>query len=115
QLLAQLPRRGQSGYVSRPTVYRTLAEFVDAGLLRKLELGGRSVYEHDYGYPPHDHMHCQQCGRLYEFQSDELGELVADIARLNGFVQAGHKLIIEGTCRECRQQQRRQRKRVDLI
>ena len=29
--------------VSRPTVYRTLAELVEAGLLRKMSLGGRSV------------------------------------------------------------------------
>ena len=46
-LIEQLPRKGDSGYVSRPTVYRTLAEFVDAGLLRKFELDGRAVYEHD--------------------------------------------------------------------
>ena len=48
QLMEQLPRRGEAGHVSRPTVYRTLNEFVDAGLLRKFELDGRAVYEHDY-------------------------------------------------------------------
>ena len=30
-LIDKLPRKGQAGYVSRPTVYRTLNEFVDAG------------------------------------------------------------------------------------
>ena len=34
QLMEQLPGSGQPGHVSRPTVYRTLGEFVDAGLLR---------------------------------------------------------------------------------
>ncbi len=29
-LIEQLPKKGESGYVSRPTVYRTLNEFVDA-------------------------------------------------------------------------------------
>lgn len=115
QLLAQLPQRGQAGYVSRPTVYRTLGEFVDAGLLRTFELGGRSVYEHDYGYPPHDHLHCQQCGKLFEFQEEQLAPLVAKISRDKNFAQLSHRLIIQGTCAECRQQQRRQRKRVDLI
>ena len=47
QLMDRLPKKGQTGYVSRPTVYRTLGEFVDAGLLRKFVLDGRSVYEHD--------------------------------------------------------------------
>jgi Fur family ferric uptake transcriptional regulator len=55
-LIDQLPRNGNLGYVRRPTVYRTLNEFVDAGLLRKFELDGRAVYEHDYGYPQHDHL-----------------------------------------------------------
>ncbi len=44
-LIDQLPRKGNAGYVSRPTVYRTLAEFVDAGLLHKFQLDGRAVYE----------------------------------------------------------------------
>jgi Fur family ferric uptake transcriptional regulator len=37
------PSSGQSGHVSRPTVYRTLTELVDAGLLRKFVLNGRAV------------------------------------------------------------------------
>lgn len=44
QLIDQLPRKGEENHVSRPTVYRTLKEFVDAGLLRSFELNGRSVY-----------------------------------------------------------------------
>jgi len=60
-LIDQLPSKGEKGYVSRPTIYRSLIEFVDAGLLRRFELAGRAVYEHDYGYPQHDHLHCTRC------------------------------------------------------
>ena len=42
QLMEQLPTSGQPGHVSRPTVYRTLGEFVDAGLLRKFVLNDRA-------------------------------------------------------------------------
>src|SRR5512137_3019123 len=63
-LIEQLRSGGEAGRVSRPTVYRTLNEFVDAGLLRRLQLGGRAVYEHDYGYPQHDHLQCLECQRL---------------------------------------------------
>src|SRR5690606_31513057 len=45
--------------VSRSTVYRTLRLMVEAGLLRELRLTNRSAYEHNYGYPSHDHMHCE--------------------------------------------------------
>ena len=37
--------------VSRATVYRTLTLLVDAGLLKRIEVGSRTVYDHDYGYP----------------------------------------------------------------
>src|SRR3954466_8484219 len=46
--------------VSRATAYRTLAKLVDAGLLRRLDIGQRTFYEHDYGYPQHDHFFCEQ-------------------------------------------------------
>jgi Fur family transcriptional regulator, ferric uptake regulator len=101
QLIDQLPRRGQPNYVSRPTVYRTLKEFVDAGLLRRFELNGRSVYEHDYGYPEHDHLYCIRCHKLIEFQTEQLSQLRDDIARQYRFRVRGHRLIIHGICDAC--------------
>lgn len=106
-LIEKLPRKGEPGYVSRPTVYRTLSEFVDAGLLRKFELAGRAVYEHDYGYPQHDHLYCQSCQKLIEFQSDELIELRDRVARKHRFHIAGHRLIISGICENCRNAKRK--------
>src|SRR5437667_6597179 len=64
RLIDDMKRAGLQ--VSRATVYRTLTKLVDAGLLRKLELGPRMFYEHDYGYPRHEHMYCQQCGKVIE-------------------------------------------------
>lgn len=114
-LIEQLPRKGDSGYVSRPTVYRTLAEFVDAGLLRKFELDGRAVYEHDYGYPQHDHLHCTVCDELFEFQSDELLELRRNVAQKHRFRVTSHRLIISGVCERCSRTPRRKRRKQDLI
>ena len=100
--------------VSRPTVYRTLRELVDAGLLRQMTLDGRGVYEFDYGYPQHDHMHCQQCNKLIEFQSDEIQRVRDRVAQEQGFRVTGHRLIITGTCEDCARQRRRKRP-LDLI
>src|SRR5262249_47294177 len=55
--------------VSRATVYRTLNKLVDAGMLRRLEFGPRTFFEHDYGYPQHEHLVCQKCGRGIEVQN----------------------------------------------
>jgi Fur family ferric uptake transcriptional regulator len=115
QLIEQIPDKGEPNYVSRPTVYRTLAEFVDAGLLRKFELGGRAVYEHDYGYPEHDHLYCSECQSLIEFQSEALIKLREEVAKDHHFQVKSHRLIVTGVCEPCRQKRRRVRKRVDLV
>ena len=95
--------------VSRPTVYRTLNELVEAGLLRRMDLGGRAVYEHDYGYPQHDHLHCEKCDKMIEFQSEELEKLRAAVAALHHFRVTGHRLIINGVCEACAKKRRPKR------
>jgi Fur family ferric uptake transcriptional regulator len=113
QLIEELPRRGAKGHVSRPTVYRTLKEFVDAGLLRCFQLDGRSVYEHDYGYPQHDHLYCSQCRTLIEFRSEELLRIREQVSAEHNFLVRSHRFIIQGVCADCRK--RRQRRKQDLV
>ena len=87
--------------VSRATVYRTLSKLVDAGLLQRIELGDRTVYDHDYGYPAHDHLVCELCNSMTEFQSEELEALLERVAAENEFRPAGHTLVIRGVCAAC--------------
>ncbi|QDS86901.1 Ferric uptake regulation protein [Rosistilla ulvae] len=112
-LIEQLPRKGQENYVSRPTVYRALKEFVDAGLLRCFQLEGRSVYEHDYGYPQHDHLYCTRCQKLIEFTSDEMMKIRDQVAVQHSFRVTSHRLIIQGVCQDC--SRRRKKRKQDLI
>ncbi|QDU88148.1 Ferric uptake regulation protein [Pirellulimonas nuda] len=101
--------------VSRATVYRGLEELVEAGLLRKMSLDGRAVYEHDYGYPQHDHLYCQQCQKLIEFQSQELTQLREEVAKEHNFRVTGHRLIVTGVCQSCATNRHRRLSPVDLI
>ena len=64
--------------VSRATVYRTLTLLVDAGLLKRIEVGSRTVYDHDYGYPAHDHFVCEACGAMIEFAHPRLDEVLRE-------------------------------------
>ena len=91
--------------VSRPTVYRTLSELVEAGLLRKMTLGGRSVSEHEYGYPSHDQLYCQVCNRLIEFQSGALERIRDKVAGQYDFQVLGHRMFVTGLCSECQRRQ----------
>ncbi len=114
-LIENLPRKGHKDYVSQATVYRTLSDLVDAGLLNCFQLDGRTVYEHDYGYPRHDHLYCTQCRKLIEFQSEAITELVNRVGTENGFRVNDHRLIINGICAECTKSRRRVKRKQDLV
>jgi Fur family ferric uptake transcriptional regulator len=100
--------------VSRATVYRTLNKLVDAGLLRRLDVGPRMFYEHDYGYPQHDHLYCQKCGKMIEFQNEAISQVIRDVCYQNNFQSSGHSFIIRGICAECNRA-RVTKRRLDLI
>ena len=114
-LIDEVARLESSPKVSRPTVYRTLRELVDAGLLRQMSLSGRAVYEHDYGYPQHDHLHCQTCDKLIEFRSQELQQIRDSVAQEHGFRVTGHRFIVVGTCRDCLRSKRKRNPALDRI
>ena len=101
QLLDGLRKTAEGAKASRPTVYRTLAEMVAAGLLKEMVLGGRRVYEHDYGYPQHDHLHCTACQKLIEFTSEEVTQICGAVAARHRFRAQGHRLIVSGLCADC--------------
>ena len=102
ELIGHLQESIASRKLSRATVYRTLTELVEAGLLRQMTLGGRSVYEHDYGYPSHDHLYCQVCNQLFEFHSQELERIRDAVARANDFQVHHHRMFVTGVCARCR-------------
>jgi Fur family ferric uptake transcriptional regulator len=112
QLIDDMKKAGF--HVSRATVYRTLAKLVDAGLLRRLEVGPRMFYEHDYGYPKHEHMHCEKCGKMIEFQDPTIDDLIREVCRRHNFQSSGHTFIIRGTCADCNHS-RVTRRLLDLV
>jgi Fur family transcriptional regulator, ferric uptake regulator len=114
-LIEQLMAVDKGGRIGRATVYRFLKQLVEAGLLREFQLDGRSVYEHDYGYPQHDHLYCRECHKLYEFHNEDLIKLRDTIAQENNFRVSAHRFIITGVCEDCRMTKRRVRRKVDLV
>ena len=80
-----------------------------------MALGGRAVYEHDYGYPQHDHLHCTICDKLIEFHSSDLQELRDAVASEHTFRVTGHRLIISGVCSDCARKRHRRQTPMDLI
>ena len=106
--------KGAGLRVSRATVYRTLRKLVDAGLLRALDLGARTYYEHDYGYPQHEHLYCDQCHKMIEFQAPAVETVTQDVCAEHNFRANGHSFIIRGVCAECNRG-RTSRRLLDLV
>ena len=115
ELTVRLIDRKGDVRVSRATVYRALRLMVEAGLLRRVARpNGREVYEHDYGYPQHDHFICRSCGQLIEFQNGAISDVLEEVAARNNFRVSGHRLEVYGLCEKCSRPQRRHSK-LDLL
>ena len=94
--------------VSRATVYRTLGLLVEGGFLESLDTGrGELVYEHVLGHRHHDHLVCLDCGKIEEFFEEKIEELQEEVCRRKGFVLVHHDLRLQGFCRTCARQRKR--------
>ena len=100
QLLEWSRRRDKS--VSRATVYRTLPLLLQSGLLREIDFGkDRKVYDPNYAeHPRHNHIICQDCEKIIEFESEQLEELGNEISRRLGFSVTSHRFQIMAQCDE---------------
>lgn len=91
--------RGVDNQVSRATVYRTLAMLESAGFVEGLDTGeGGKRFEHILGHAHHDHMLCQVCGKILEFQDAELEKRKEAVARAQGFRLLSHSLKLNVEC-----------------
>jgi Fur family ferric uptake transcriptional regulator len=112
----QLVQKLAQHRVSRSTVYRTVKHLEESGLIRKVaRQDSRDVYEHDYGYPQHDHLICKKCGTLIEFQQSTIASVLAEVARQHGFRMEGHRLEVFGLCDVCCRPPQTRPKKLNLL
>ena len=95
--------RRQDVRVGKATIYRTLPLLVEAGIIREVIYGEKHAhYEHTFEHAPHDHMVCRDCGRVIEFDSRELLELIRQLCGRQGFQPLYHRFQVSGRCERCR-------------
>jgi Fur family ferric uptake transcriptional regulator len=79
-----------------------LNRWVDQGFAQKKTFEGQPPrYEHRHLGRHHDHMICTKCGKIVEFQNDELEILQERIAAELGYYILQHKMEIYGLCSQC--------------
>ena len=100
QLLEWSRRRDRS--VSRATVYRTLPLLTESGLVREMDFGkDHKFYDPNYAeHPNHNHIICNDCERIVEFESDQIEKLENEITRRLGCALKTQRLQITGSCEE---------------
>ncbi len=88
--------------VSRATVYRTLPLLTESGLVREMDFGkDYKFYDPNYAeHPNHNHIICQDCEKIVEFESDKIAKLEDEITHQLGFSIKTQRLQITGACEE---------------
>ncbi len=89
--------------VNLVTVYRIVEALEPLGIVHRHPCSGAfSLCQLDSVAGHHGFLHCHDCGKTEEFQSEELCSLEKSIAGRAGFLSQSHVAEIVGVCRHCR-------------
>ncbi len=83
------------------TVYRTLTILEENGLVSSISLGTQGKKYEIANKPHHDHIICEKCNKIVEFENEKIEELQHAIAKENGFELTNHLMQLYGICKEC--------------
>lgn len=94
--------RKKGAHVSRDTVYRTLPLLLESGVIQKSAgAGKRDFFESIGAKGHHDHMICVKCGKIIEFQCEEIEKLQEKMCAEYSFKLAFHDHRLFGLCKDC--------------
>ena len=100
EIIRRIRERDES--VGTATVYRTLEVLVESGLVRAHDFGeGFKRYEPMPAQTHHEHLICERCGRVVEFQNVQLERMLPMIADEHAYQHQRHRVEIYGVCGEC--------------
>lgn len=83
------------------TVYRTLTQLRDLGLVSQTDLGGGERTFSWRTERPHHHLVCTSCGVLSELPHDYLSNFATQLRSEFGFEADPDHWAVYGRCREC--------------
>ncbi len=87
--------------ISPATVYRSLKLFKQLGLVEERHLGKVRCHYEIKQSPEHQHLVCQGCGKILDFESPLVHKLIEAIRQEHGFDVTKVELYLEGYCADC--------------
>lgn len=101
ELIKQCKAHNRS--VSRASIYRSLKEMLEAGVVRETAYGDKhNHFEHIYDEKPHHHARCIHCADLLEIPDLDEEKAYQKILDKEGFHVLGHEMAFYGICRKCK-------------
>jgi len=89
--------------ISLATVYRNLQLFKELGLVDEMHLDEARCYYEIRSSTDHYHLVCKSCGRVTDFESPAVTNLVDEVQRNSDFDVTRAVLYLEGYCRKCKE------------
>jgi Fur family ferric uptake transcriptional regulator len=100
ELHARLRKRGEP--LGLATVYRTLGQLADAGVIDALSHHQGAVCYRLCGAEHHHHFVCSDCHTVVELGDCEIDPWIERVSSEHGFVATGHRVDVAGLCSDCR-------------
>jgi len=92
------------------TIYRTLNLLCNIGIGQQRHFDdNRTIYDNVLNKKHHDHLICDKCNKIIEFESPAIERLQEQMAARHGFTLSSHRLELFGHCidwENCRDWQR---------
>jgi Fur family ferric uptake transcriptional regulator len=86
------------------TVYRTLNLLEENNIATSISFGSAGKKFELGNKPHHDHLICEKCGKIVEFEDEKIEQLQEKIAKLYHFKLTNHLMQLYGICQECQTQ-----------
>jgi Fur family peroxide stress response transcriptional regulator len=87
--------------ISRTTVYRILEALVEMGLAHKAMHPG-AIVRYDVRTETHDHILCEVCGRIFDYDDPSLPRPELPSRPPDGFEVTAISVLLRGICPDCR-------------
>ena len=102
--------KGINPSIGYSTIYRTLKLLADCGMANIVRFGDGDIrFEPVHKAEHHDHLVCQSCGKIIEFENTHIEVLQRRVAQKHDFAVASHKLELYGLCHTCRKKYTRKK------
>ena len=90
--------------VSRASLYNNIEILLGAGLVIKHQFGkNMAQFEKAYKYKQHDHLICNDCGKVFEFCDPRIQQIQKSAEQMLNFDIVNHSLNFFAKCRDLKE------------